>query len=76
MYGGDLPEVVTERLERELQFDYFQWVRRNVYHCPKAGVEVQSGMGIWLVPEVLSDLPLFATGGNYRGKSAEPALLL
>ena len=40
MYGEDLPEVVTERSGTRVEFDYFQRIRRNVYHCTEAGMEV------------------------------------
>ena len=34
------PEVVTERSGEGAAFHHIQWICRDVYHCPEAGVEV------------------------------------
>lgn len=41
IYGENLPDIVTERLEERAEFYYQQWFRRDVYHCPETGVEVR-----------------------------------
>ena len=41
MYGEELPAVVKERLDRELNSIISNGLRGYVHHCPETGVEVQ-----------------------------------
>ena len=43
MYGENLPEIVTERLERELNSIISNGFCRDVHYCSEAGVEICGG---------------------------------
>ena len=75
MYGEDLPEQVSSRLERA-EFHHIKWICRHVHHRPEACVEVQCGRLSGGIQRVCRLFLRRDDGGNHRGKSAEPALLL
>ena len=35
IYGEDLPERVTSRLEKRVKFYHWKWICGNVHHCAK-----------------------------------------
>ena len=41
MYGDDLPQIVVDRLERELHSIITNGFCGNVYYCTEAGMEIQ-----------------------------------
>ena len=47
MYGEDLPDPGIGPSGEGIEFHYFQWICRDVYHRPEAGVEIQCRMDIW-----------------------------
>ena len=72
IYGPNLPEIVSARLERELH--HLQWICRNVHHCTETGLEVQRGRVSGRFPWIRRIILCCHDGGNHGSQSVKSSL--